>query len=44
MEYIKNSILNLFEYMGVNNYDNITDNLLLGNYKSTTKNYIYNLH
>ena len=42
MEYIKNSILNLFEYMGVNNYDNITDNLLLGNYKSTTKNYIYN--
>ena len=42
MEYIKNSILNFFEYMGVNNYDNITDNLLLGNYKSTTKNYIYN--
>ena len=42
MEYIKNSILDLFEYSGVNNHDKITDNILLGNYKSTGKDNIKN--
>tara|TARA_Y100000385_G_C12614420_1_gene434335 strand:- start:9 stop:506 length:498 start_codon:yes stop_codon:yes gene_type:complete len=42
MEYIKNSILDLFEYSGVNNHDKITDNILLGNYKSTSRDNIKN--
>ena len=40
MDSIRNLGLNILEYLGVNNYDKITDNIYLGNYKASEREVI----